>query len=207
MSPSAQGTWTACTFDDDWGLDASGELLCCNGDTPKLCSIYDGVDQDFDGGTCLPAGASCKALQKNSSGTGWNYCLVSQNYGVDGNGQLHCCGDTIPVFCGESTVYDGDAAYAYSKAQKPPVSMCGINNQTCEVDSQCVVTDGKAMKCKFFGTCKHCIAAAMAFDTVYPGGCWPQGTYCDKLVKCGGQFHLCNGNNCYCWDGKLSVGW
>ncbi len=105
-------------------------------------------------------------------------------------------------------VDDGDAAYAYSKEQKPPVPMCGPNNQTCEDDKQCKVAVGKVvMKCKFFGKGKHCIAAAVAFDTVYPSGCWPQGTHCDKLVKCGGQFHLCNNGNCLCWDGKLSGGW
>ena len=206
LTPNDRGLWNACAFSDSWGVSSSGKLLCCKNATPKLCELYDGVTAEFDGSECLPANANCDTLQKNTKGTGWNYCLNGDDYGVNSSQELVCCGSETPLFCAIGIARNGDQAYDYSKNEKPPILMCTPTLQTCKTNGDCQGGD-MSIKCKTVGMCKQCIASVKQFATTYPGGCWSQNTKCNSLVKCGDKFHECTGDNCYCWDGEIYPDW
>ena len=204
LTPNAQGAWSACTYDDEWGVDKKGQLVCCGNDKPKLCNIYDGVSMEFDGAECLPSNANCNSLQKNKKGSGWNYCNEGEQFGVDGGGELVCCGGNTPLFCALGVISDGDEAYQYSINALPPPMGCSTNQLNCNNNGGQNTTP---MKDKVIGICHQCIAGAKSFKTTYPGGCWPDNVACNALVKCGGKYYDCNDQDCFCWDGQIYSPW
>jgi len=115
---AAQTSWTSCTIDTaTFDVDTDGNLVCCAVDTPTLCPIGTGFQNDFDGSQCLANDADCDTLYWEVDT--WAYCTVTDNaHGLtldeDGAFVLQCCGGGTPTYCepgSGSASFDGSQCF------------------------------------------------------------------------------------------------
>jgi len=150
----ADAQWDYCNSDSvSVGIDASGQLVCCGGETPVLCPVGTGLLLDFDGSVCLANDTNCaSAFLENGQ---WSACAITDaDFGIaagkDGATILQCCGGGTPQYCevgsGDGT-FDGSTCFPEDTNCQSIVQTAPDTWEACPSNVDWAVSSQGVLKC------------------------------------------------------------